>query len=148
MPVNSIELQEIGRLISESRHNQQFQLICQEKLNLWGGGTFWALEPSGIYVGRLWFTAISWNSMEWCDFVADILQKWDLAKAVISCIFWNYMEFINILNMPMVPTPPSFYIPKKWFCYRHYSKFPVGGRSFLRSLSNLHGDCIAFAWGD
>ena len=37
MPVNSIELQEIGRLISESRHNQQFQLIFKEKSDLRGG---------------------------------------------------------------------------------------------------------------
>ena len=79
------------------------------------GSTFWALEPSGIYMGRLWFTAISWKSMEWCDFAADILQKWGLPEALIYYIFWKSMKFINILNMQMVTAPPSFYIPNKGF---------------------------------
>ena len=57
------------------------------------GGTFWALEPSGIYMGRLWFTPISWNSMEWCDFAADILQKWALAEATI---YAHFLELYGI----------------------------------------------------
>ena len=67
--------QEVSRLISESRHNQQFQLIFKEKLNLRGGELSEPWSRQAFTWGDCHlqpFLVTLWNDG---DFAADILQK-------------------------------------------------------------------------